>query len=247
MSLLGIYNARCCQMKTNALLNRCVEDPRLDPALRPCGTGSSGMTLHLIPNHPAFGHPLQRGSTFLQPPYPASRYFPHKGDRTSGIVRLAPQGARKTAHGFTLIELLVVVLIIGILAAVAVPQYQKAVTKARGTQVLTFLKAYAQAADAYTLAHGCNIEIDQDNDPIGDMIDISKDMDVDLTGMLAQVEKINPSILPTLTMCNQFRMAALEFDIRYQKSTVADPWRIVECNGMTARGEHLCEYITQYL
>ena len=53
--------------------------------------------------------------------------------------------------GFTLIELLVVVLIIGILASVALPQYQKAVLKSRTAEAWVNLKNLNMAGNAYCL------------------------------------------------------------------------------------------------
>ena len=67
------------------------------------------------------------------------------------VARRAVRGAYK---GFTLIELLVVVLIIGILAAVAVPQYQKAVLKSRAATAFAMLKTLREAQDVYHLANG---------------------------------------------------------------------------------------------
>jgi prepilin-type N-terminal cleavage/methylation domain-containing protein len=120
---------------------------------------------------------------------------------------------------FTLIELLVVVLIIGILAAIALPQYQKAVLKSRLINTMPMLATLHQANQLYYLIHG---EYTTDFNKLD--VTIPSNATITSSGDMIVAALPNGS---RIVLCG----ASCNYSVKYHPISTTDPWVEYYSNG----------------
>lgn len=102
---------------------------------------------------------------------------------------------KKTQKGFTLIELMIVVAIIGILAAVAIPQYQNYIARTQVSRVVGEISALRTAAEEMTMR---NVTFAQDAATVTALGWVGSDLTDNTLGTNGLV--ITPGLLGALTL-----------------------------------------------
>lgn len=111
---------------------------------------------------------------------------------------------RSQERGFTLVEILIVVIILGILAAIVIPQFTSASTDARQNSTKSLLQTIRSQVELYKLQHSDNLPGDDtgsgtpDFDEFWDDLTLKTDMSGDTSatdpnlGPYLQSKPVNP-------------------------------------------------------
>ena len=137
---------------------------------------------------------------------------------------------RNKKYGFTLMELMVAVIIIAVLAAVAVPQYKKAVLKSRFSTLMPVANSLAKGNEVYYLSQG----------------EYSKqESKLDVEGQLSVPEgteitlKTNPEYLSYVRVANESKVPNARYVVYQQHSKNFAGTTMCEANDDTAK--ELCQ------
>ncbi len=110
----------------------------------------------------------------------------------------------KAKRGFTLVEILIVVVILGILAAIVVPQFTQASTEAKVSSSLSSLQSLRSQIELYRIQHNDNVPLEADFEDAmtmcshattttGGYVDVAaRDKAVDPYGPYMQIIPVNP-------------------------------------------------------
>ena len=148
----------------------------------------------------------------------------------------------KNKLGFTLIEMLVVVLIIGILASIALPQYQKSVEKAKLSEALMNFQTIKGAIDRFLLTDKL------DGNTVFNLRDI---LDVDLSGGTWDSDDADAAYLTKdfqyFAWCQTY-CAISVFRLPYEYELFVDTYvpptpKTCATLGETKKGKFICKYL----